>query len=668
MRPSLRAGVEGPAVRTVSVEAVLDAVVCGCGCLCLLMVWDGIGWGTASVFALALMAVVLVRVLDLPRPPAVLSLGGVVLLLVLVLSRVSRRYMAEPFLEAVLLLFLFRVLDRKSSRDYVQIALLTLVALVVYALLSVEKLFLLAALGTGYCASLILMLAAWQRREADARLSLADAGRLLRRALGIFAMMLPLCLALFFLAPRVRNPILRPLAGGGAVASTGFSERLRLGEVGTIQGSDRLSFRAETEELPPDRLYWRGAVLSYFTGVGWEVDLRARGEGWGHPDANTPQVRQKIILEPGRHRWLFALDRPLATRGGGATGLGNGTFWRHGTGEALRYEAVSVLSPLPGTLSDSAESVFLELPRGYAPALKELTRELIRGIPDGRGRMDAIASHFRGGGYLWSLEGLVLGEDALERFVLDVRRGNCEYFASAAGVMLRMAGVPARLVAGYRGGHYNRSGGYYAVRERQAHVWVEAWDRDARTWVRIDPTPAGSAEGAGETGILGGWWDFWDYLDYQWNSRFVGYNARTQSEWASFLRDLLRNPRASLRAPSGGLGGLRSVLVGGALWLVLPLSGLWLIGTFLRRRRRDPCRVLLERFDRAMRKHGADRRNAEGLEEFVSRLNGPLRRLAEQFVSDFEEVWYGGRPLDPERRERLERRLADLGRLKRDEH
>ena len=89
MRPSLRAGVEGPAVRTVLVEAVLDAVVCGCGCLCFLMVWDGIGWGTASVFALALMAVVLVRVLDLPRPPAVLSLGGVVLLLVLRTYRLS---------------------------------------------------------------------------------------------------------------------------------------------------------------------------------------------------------------------------------------------------------------------------------------------------------------------------------------------------------------------------------------------------------------------------------------------------------------------------------------------------------------------------------------------------------------------------------------------------
>ena len=99
--------------------------------------------------------------------------------------------------------------------------------------------------------------------------------------------------------------------------------------------------------------------------------------------------------------------------------------------------------------------------------------------------MNAIEAHFARGGYLWSLENLERGRDVLERFVLDVRRGNCEYFASAAAVMLRMANVPARLVGGYRGGDYNRAGGYYSVRERQAHVWVEAWDRGAGCWVLL---------------------------------------------------------------------------------------------------------------------------------------------------------------------------------------
>ena len=125
------------------------------------------------------------------------------------------------------------------------------------------------------------MLAAWLRREPGARISFIEAKCLLFRALGMFALMVPLCLLIFFLGPRIPRPVLRPQTGADRAVRTGFSERLRLGEVEGIQGSDRLAFRAQTRDLPLDSLYWRGVVLSYFTGTGWEVDLRARGEGWG---------------------------------------------------------------------------------------------------------------------------------------------------------------------------------------------------------------------------------------------------------------------------------------------------------------------------------------------------------------------------------------------------
>ena len=81
-----------------------------------------------------------------------------------------------------------------------------------------------------------------------------------------------------------------------------------------------------------------------------------------------------------------------------------------------------------------------------------------------------------------------------------------------------------------------------------------------------------------------------------------------------------------------------------------------------KRRRRDPCRALLERFESMMKRRGFPRRRSEGLEEFVSCLDEPLRGTAWLFVLEFEEIWYGGRPLDPERYGRLKRRLDKMDR------
>ena len=240
------------AERTLTVETALNLLSGACGLLCFLIVQDGIGWGTALIFGAALLVWTLAEASGLPRPPGLLSFGAAVLLLVAVFSRMSRQYLIEPFLEAILILFVLRLFERNTSREYVQVALLSLGAVVVYALLSVEKLFLAVCLGMGYCASLILVLSAWMRREPGARLSFSDARRLVSRALGMFLLMLPLCLLFFFVIPRSGRPIYSPRDGTDRAALTGFSERLRLGEVGTIQQSDRLSFRAETEEIAPE--------------------------------------------------------------------------------------------------------------------------------------------------------------------------------------------------------------------------------------------------------------------------------------------------------------------------------------------------------------------------------------------------------------------------------
>ena len=75
----------------------------------------------------------------------------------------------------------------------------------------------------------------------------------------------------------------------------------------------------------------------------------------------------------------------------------------------------------------------------------------------------------------------------LDDFLFESKRGHCEFYSTAMAVMLRAVGVPTRNVTGFIGGSYNRFGKFYAVRQGDAHSWVEVFiddDLTARCSVR----------------------------------------------------------------------------------------------------------------------------------------------------------------------------------------
>lgn len=646
--------------RTRPIRFYLDLLLPVCGLMCFAMARDGVSAAAGWAFLLGLATVGAASFLDLPRPPGFVIFTATLLLLIPILGQISLRYAAEPLLEATLLLFLLRVYEKRGPREYVQVVIILLAAVVIYAVLSIERVFMTVCVGMGLAGSMILMLSAWMRREPDARLGWSDVKGLFVRALGMFLVMLPLCLLLFFAAPRFRSPF--RIAQGGLGATTGFSDQLTLGDVGQIQESGRLAFRAEVRDIAPRTPYWRGVVLSLFTGDTWTVNLAGRRGGWDVPTSGGGNLRYSIQLEPGGHRWLFTLDRPVALWGTEALDLGNGTYARRSFNGA-RYEAESVLDPAGGgSLTPRDEALYLQLPEGYSPAVRRLAEEIAGGAEEDREKMEAVIARLSGGEYRWTLRSLAQGRNALEDFLLRLKRGNCEYFASAAGVMLRMLGVPARLVGGYRGGDYNRTGGFYSVRDLNAHVWVEAWDRSSRAWIRLDPTPT-ALEDEADAAVLasgGGWGEFWDYLDYQWNRYFVAYGGSQQAQWVGALRSLLRNPRAALPSMGGfadgaGRGASRAAFALGAA--VLALAGGWGVWRYAHR---DERTALLRRFDRLMARRGFVRSPCVGLLEFAWALPEPLRANALDFALGLSAVFYGGRELDGPRREALLRALSAL--------
>ena len=380
------------------------------------------------------------------------------------------------------------------------------------------------------------------------------------------------------------------------------------------------------------------------------------------PDANAPQVRQEIFLEPGNRGYLLALDQPVSVTGVEAVSRGNGVYQYRSpnVGRRLQYEAVSVISSLMRPAdANFPRARYLSFPPDFIPRLQTVVVDLTRGLDD-RQKAEAVMRYLAPPAFEYSLEGLPSDpRSALENFIFTGRRGNCEYFASAMGVMLRMANVPARLVTGYRGGIYNSAGGYYIVQEEMAHVWVEAWDEAAGAWQRYDPTPIGGAfsENAG----FSAWELYLDMLDYQWSRLVVNYNWETQSELLQSLREVIRNPRASLTPTRDGMMRLGSALSGPVFILAGVVACVALFYFVRYWKNRSPERVLLGAFSRAMKRRGYVRHESEGLEEFLARVDDEeLRRIAQPFVWRFEEFWYRDMAMDADARRYLTKEIEKI--------
>jgi protein-glutamine gamma-glutamyltransferase len=78
---------------------------------------------------------------------------------------------------------------------------------------------------------------------------------------------------------------------------------------------------------------------------------------------------------------------------------------------------------------------------------------------------------------------------AIGRFLTETRAGHCEYFASAAVLMLREAGIPARYATGYAVVERDMKHGGYIIRGTHGHAWCRVWDAATGQWIDFDPTP-----------------------------------------------------------------------------------------------------------------------------------------------------------------------------------
>jgi transglutaminase-like putative cysteine protease len=440
------------------------------------------------------------------------------------------------------------------------------------------------------------------------------------------------------------------------------------GSLSNLTLSDAVAFRVTFKsQVPPmNRLYWRGPVLWNYDGRTW----RAPRLDFGEPTYQTSfyPVDYTVTVEPHGKVWLFALDLPGNLPPRSMATADFQLISARPVTTRLRYEMTSFLNYIYG--ADESEATLqraLQLPPGFNPRTRALALELKRKNDTDRKLMDAVLTMFNQEAFSYTLSPPLLGEHSIDEFLFDTKRGFCEHYSSAFTVLMRAAGIPARVVTGYMGGEMNPIGNYLIVRQADAHAWTEVWLHD-EGWVRVDPTAAVSparierginaAVASGRTLPLFSGREFpmlrnmqlaWDSLANSWNQWVLGYTPERQ-------RALMT--RAGLE--DANWRTLVVLLLGATAVVTLALSLITL--RRLRVRVRDPVRLAYSTFCRKLHSRGLSRRDEEGPLSYADRVSHArpdLERIVRRFVRLYVDLRYG-RASGEQQVSRLQRLLRDF--------
>ena len=342
--------------------------------------------------------------------------------------------------------------------------------------------------------------------------------------------------------------------------------------------------------------------------------------------AGDPVV-QEITLEPHNKRWLLGLDRPfeLSLRATHTVG----SAWRspQRITRRTRYTVTSYTESRTGNLNPILRKAALQLPDQLSPRLQELAQQWRNGATD-REVIQQALEHFHNEPFVYTLSPPLLDADPMDEFLFETRRGFCEHYAAAFVLLMRSAGIPARVVTGYQGGEYNTVGEYWLVRQSDAHAWAEAWLPNSG-WERVDPTAAvaperiehaldlgGAASGEPARFLLleGGWLaNGWRSLRYTLDSLNNSWNQWVLTYGPTRQRELL----AALGIDDAGW---KDMILGLLIAISVILAGVagWM---FLKNPRpSDPVLHAWNTFCQRLGRMGMPRKPSEGPRDYLRRV------------------------------------------------
>ncbi len=406
----------------------------------------------------------------------------------------------EPLVGFLLISFILKLLEVRTKNDYL------LIIYVGFITVAAQFLFFQTMFVAIYgCISAILLICAWntnyRSHDVSAKKQIFSSGIL-------FLQSLPLMLVLFIVLPRVGTLWHVPIPQKTGV--TGFSNTMSPGDFSSLSQSREVAFRVSFDKgqdlniLPvKSQWYWRGLVLDEFDGRSWTQKDRLIfsrpyqndvPKSWGLSvvDENDT-LRYSILMEPHQQEWLFTLMAPVFIDSSSLNVFFVDKYSAKSkipVSSRTQYHVISNLSYIasPEALSKTIRRHNLRLPANFNPKTLALVEDWQKRGLEGRALVDEALSYYRSS-FTYTLRPPTLGLHSVDEFLFDSQRGFCEHFASSFVVMMRAAGIPARVVLGYQGGEFNPIENYIIVRQSNAHAWTEVWF-EGEGWVRVDPTAA----------------------------------------------------------------------------------------------------------------------------------------------------------------------------------
>lgn len=559
----------------------------------------------------------------------------------------NRNNVVGPVSNIIILLLGVRLLSEKTVRNHLQIYVLAMIALAASSLYSLDAVFLVYLLVQLMLITVSLVLLTFHGKDSQMNLSRTAMKKVLSAALLMPLVTIPLTVFFFVILPRTQYPLWQFMQKPTEKVS-GFSEKVEPGASPTTAAAKTVAFRAESSRLGEDQLYWRGIVLNQVVGDTWVRAEPPSGE-FGRIVAG-PAVRQTIYPEPSHSRYLVTLNIPQELTGLRITSSRDlifSSFYK--LQRRISYTVASVPGKTIPVAGKIHRNFYLKRPTGISPRMEALARELKRGNKDDLKIITALGDYFKRSGYTYLTSSMPTGSTSIDTFIFDQRRGNCELFAVSAATLLRLAGLPTRMVGGYFGGDYNPIGGYYTVTDDMAHVWLEVY-LTGEGWVTVDPTQW-SVNGvrndrSHQEQLLRQFRMYLDLLGYYWNRAVITYDLEKQISLAQAAnRNLKELKLSSLKVP------LVMMLIVMAVIAVAPF-----IRTSMKKTTEEK---LLSEFFAVVSKRFALSAplGTVGLFELAEETGNPL---VQRFVALYGETIYKGRKLTSDQREELVSILSQI--------
>ncbi len=437
----------------------------------------------------------------------------------------------------------------------------------------------------------------------------------------LLALAVPAGLALFLLFPRWSTPMWG-VPEATLDAKSGLSDTMSPGSIQNLFMDDSPAFRVEFDgRLPePSELYWRGPVFWHYDGDSWTSSFYGRNiEAETLPPADGAAWHYTVQLEPNERHWLFALDYPTSAPRDTRITMDFQMLRQQPVLQLTQYSVSSNPSFVDAAeLKPTLRSMALELPEGRNPRTHTLVQQWRRQFNDDAALIQHVLRYFNSEEFHYSLNSPLLGSDAVDEFLFETRTGYCEHYSSAFTLMMRMAGIPARVVTGYQGGWYSELGSYMLVRQSDAHAWSEVW-LPGQGWTRVDPTAAVSPLRV-QAGSLSALSDPRHLLDYAWLRQVRNGVDILEQRWNDWVIEFGAQRQARLLS-SFGLDKLSPVKLVIALFAVLGVIGLILLPPILRTAgpgRKDPVQQLWQRFLKRLKAAGYRHRPSQAAMELAA--------------------------------------------------